>query len=86
VYTYSLFTLGHAVIASNVGLSMMVAILVYIGPGIVSRHYLVPYLVCEPSSLEQSDCPLHLGLAYKPLVCAATPLYIACQYDCISSH
>jgi len=30
---------------SNVGLAVMVSILAYIGPSVVARYYLVPYLV-----------------------------------------
>lgn len=41
----SLAHVGYLIIISNVGLVIMAGILIYVGPSIVGRYYLVPYLV-----------------------------------------
>lgn len=41
---------------SNIGLSIMSAILMYVGPATVARYYLIPYLVSLPLQLLSSRC------------------------------
>jgi hypothetical protein len=44
-YEYSRMPTGNSIMMSNAGLAAMLSILAYMGPSIVARYYLVPYLV-----------------------------------------
>lgn len=42
-------SLGNSIIISNVALTAMLTAMAYVGPTLVLKYYLAPYLVCIPS-------------------------------------
>lgn len=61
---------GNSIIISNIALCFMVALLVYLGPVIVGKYYLIPYLVRHiwDFALKVSANPMRGIIAYEPLV------------------